>query len=51
MDEKKYSLEDIETLRARSDVSYEEAVFLLDKYDGDITRALIELASCAICRC
>ena len=43
MDEKKYSLEDIETLRARSDVSYEEAVFLLDKYDGDITRALIEL--------
>ncbi len=44
MDEKKnYSLEDIETLRARSDVSYEEAVFRLDKDGGDITRALIEL--------
>ena len=43
MDEKKYTLADIETLRSRSDVSYEEAVILLDKYSGDVTRALIEL--------
>lgn len=43
MDEKKYTLEDIETLRAKTGVSYEEAVTLLDKYDGDMARALIEL--------
>ena len=38
-----YTLEDVETLRAKSGVSYEEAVALLDKYDGDLARALIEL--------
>lgn len=38
-----YTLEDVETLRNKSGVSYEEAVTLLDKYDGDVTRALIEL--------
>ena len=43
MDDKKYTLEDIETLRAKTGVSYEEAVTLLDKYDGDMARALIEL--------
>ena len=43
MEDKKYTLEDIETLRQRSDVSYEEAVALLEKYSGDVTRALIEL--------
>lgn len=38
-----YTLEDVETLRGKSGVSYEEAVALLDKYDGDVARALIEL--------
>jgi hypothetical protein len=40
---KKYTLEDVETLRNKAGVSYEEAVELLDKYDGDTARALIEL--------
>lgn len=40
---KNYSIEDVETLRAKAGVSYEEAVSLLDKYDGDLARALIEL--------
>lgn len=40
---KNYTLEDVETLRSKAGVSYEEAVSLLDKYDGDVTRALIEL--------
>lgn len=40
---KNYTLEDVETLRGKAGVSYEEAVSLLDKYDGDVTRALIEL--------
>ena len=38
-----YSLEDVETLRSKASISYEEAVSLLDKYDGDLARALIEL--------
>ena len=38
-----YTLEDVEALRAKSGISYEEAVALLDKYDGDMARALIEL--------
>ena len=40
---KNYSIEDVETLRAKAGISYEEAVSLLDKYDGDLARALIEL--------
>lgn len=43
MEEKKYTLDDVETLRAKTGVSYEEAVSLLEKYGGDMTRALIEL--------
>ena len=43
MQEKKYTLNDVETLRDKTGVSYEEAVSLLEKYDGDMTRALIEL--------
>ena len=43
MEDKKYTLEDVETLRGKTGVSYEEAVSLLDKYDGDMARALIEL--------
>ncbi len=38
-----YSLEDVETLRTKASISYEDAVALLDKYDGDLARALIEL--------
>ena len=38
-----YSLEDVEMLRAKAGVSYEDAVSLLEKYDGDTARALIEL--------
>lgn len=38
-----YTLEDVETLRSKAGVSYEDAVSLLDKYDGDVARALIEL--------
>lgn len=41
--DKKYTLEDVEALREKSGISYEEAVALLDKYDGDMSRALIEL--------
>ncbi len=40
---KSYTLEDVETLRNKAGIRYEEAVELLDKYDGDTTRALIEL--------
>ena len=43
MDDKKYTLEDVETLRGKTGIGYEEAVSLLDKYDGDLARALIEL--------
>lgn len=46
MDEKKYTLDDIETLRSKTGVGYEEAVALLEKYDGDIARALVELEKC-----
>lgn len=38
-----YSLEDVETLRSKANISYDEAVKLLDQYDGDLARALIEL--------
>ncbi len=43
MEDKKYTLEDVEVLRGKTGVSYEEAVSLLEKYGGDMTRALIEL--------
>ena len=39
----KYTLEDVEYLRGKAGISYEEAVALLEKYDGDMTRALVEL--------
>ena len=38
-----YTVEDVESLRSKGGVSYEEAIRLLDKYDGDIASALIEL--------
>ena len=40
---KNYSLEDVEALRGKAGISYEEAVSLLEKYEGDVARALIEL--------
>jgi len=36
-------LEKIEYLRGKADVSYQEAADLLDRFEGDVTRALIEL--------
>lgn len=36
-------LANIEYLRERADVSYEEAQTLLERYDGNVMRALIEL--------
>lgn len=38
-----YTLDHVEALRTKANISYEEAVALLDKYDGDMARALIEL--------
>ena len=43
MNDRKYTLDDLESLRQKAGISYEEAVTLLDKYDGDVARALIEL--------
>ncbi|WP_026893669.1 DUF4342 domain-containing protein [Clostridiisalibacter paucivorans] len=36
-------LEDIDTIRERSGIGYKEAKELLEKYDGDVVEALIEL--------
>lgn len=38
-----YSMEDIELIRRRSGMSYEEAVALLDYHDGSVARALVDL--------
>ena len=38
-----YSIEDIELLRKKSGLSYQEAVALLDYHNGDLARALIDL--------
>lgn len=38
-----YSIEDIELLRKKSGLSYQEAVALLDYHNGDVARALIDL--------
>lgn len=38
-------LRDIDTLRERADLSYEEASALLERYDGDVVQALVELES------
>ncbi|MDR1598769.1 MAG: hypothetical protein LBS11_02675 [Oscillospiraceae bacterium] len=35
--------EKIEYLRANANIGYEEAASLLERYDGDLTRAMIEL--------
>lgn len=39
----KYSIEDIEILRAKSGISYEEAVNLLEYHNGSLARALVDL--------
>ncbi len=38
-----YAIEDIEYIRARSGISYEEAVSLLDYHNGDVVQALVDL--------
>ena len=38
-----YSIEDIELLRRKSGLSYQEAVALLDYHNGSLARALIDL--------
>ncbi|MFP4698026.1 MAG: DUF4342 domain-containing protein [Eubacteriales bacterium] len=37
------SIEQIEYLRSKGNISYEEAKHLLEKYDGDVVKALCEL--------
>ena len=39
----KYTIEDIEILRQKSGISYEEAVNLLEYHNGSLARALIDL--------
>ncbi|MDR2657653.1 MAG: DUF4342 domain-containing protein [Oscillospiraceae bacterium] len=39
----KEQFEKIEYLRANAEIGYEEAAALLERYDGDLTRAMIEL--------
>lgn len=38
-----YTIEDIEILRQKSDISYEEAVNLLEYHNGSLARALVDL--------
>lgn len=38
-----YSIEDVELIRKRSNLTYQEAVALLDYHDGNVARALIDL--------
>lgn len=38
-----YTVEDIELIRAKSGISYQEAVSLLDYHNGNVARALVDL--------
>lgn len=38
-----YSIEDIEFIRSKSNVSYEEAIALLEYHSGDVARVMIDL--------
>ena len=38
-----YTIEDIEVIRQKSNLSYQEAVALLDYHNGNLARALIDL--------
>ena len=40
---RKYTLEDVEYIRARADVTYDEVIGLLDAYEGDVVRVMAEL--------
>lgn len=40
---KKYTLEDVEFIRTRANVTYDEAIGLLDAYEGDVVRVMAEL--------
>ena len=39
----RYTIEDIEILRKKSGITYEEAVNLLEYHDGSLARALVDL--------
>ena len=43
MENRKYTIEDVESLKGKTGISYEEAIGLLEKYEGDVARCLIEL--------
>ena len=38
-----YTIEDVELLRRKSGMTYQEAVALLEYHTGDLARALIDL--------
>lgn len=38
-----YTIEDIELIRRKSGISYQEAVSLLDYHNGNVARALVDL--------
>ena len=40
---RKYTLEDVEYIRSRSNVTYDEIIALLDAYEGDVVRVMAEL--------
>ncbi len=39
----KYTIEQVEYLRTKADITYEEAVEILEKYQGDVAKCLVEL--------
>lgn len=39
----RYTIEDIELIRRKSGISYQEAVALLDYHNGNVARALVDL--------
>jgi|GEM_PF-1022093 len=40
---RKYTLEDVEYIRARANITYDEIIGLLDAYEGDVVRVMAEL--------
>lgn len=40
---KNYTIEQIDYLREKADISYEDAIALLEHYDGDLARCLVDL--------
>ena len=41
--DRKYTLEDVEYIRTRANVTYDEVIALLDAYEGDVIRVMAEL--------